>query len=385
MPRRKDPDSKRRSPSGMGSVSLRADNRYWARITLEDGSRKAYYGHTEGEVKDKLIKALADKQKGTLIAGRVPSLSDFASRYLTEVAKPKLKASTLLRYRQLLEKHTLPTLGKVKLSKLGPQHLQRLYNTKLAEGMAPRTVGHLHRCLHVALETALRWGYVSRNVCDLVDPPRVAKTEQQVFSIAQARRFLEVIQGDPLEAYYILALTTGLRAGELRALKWEAVDFEQQTVSVHRSVRRVYKMGWVESEPKTKSGWRMVPLIQPAIAALKSHRTKQLELRLQTGPLWQDSGRIFTNSVGKPLEDSNIARRSLRPLLEKAGLPQIRFHDLRHSAATTLLALGVEMRVISALLGHSGIAITADLYTHVLSETTKEAVNRLNTLFQTPQ
>ena len=383
MPRAKK-STKTRSPSGMGTISLRADNRWWSRITLDDGKRKAFYGHTEAEVREKLIKALGEKQKGTLISKRVPTLKEFIPEWLDEVARPKLKASTHLRYSQLFNKHILPSLGKHNLVKLSPQHLQRFYNDKLAAGLAPRTVGHMHRALRVSLETALRWGYVQRNVCNLVAPPRVSRADYQVFTPEQARRFLESIQGDPLEAYYILALTTGMRSGEIRGLRWDDLDMEKGIVTVKRSIRRVDNKGWVESEPKTKKSWRVIPLIQPAMVALHNHRARQLEQRLQMGPLWEEKNRVFCNSLGRPLEDQNIAQRSFKPLLRRAGLPDMRLHDLRHSAASMLLAFGVEMKTISEILGHSSLSITADLYTHVLSETTKEAVSRLNRLFKAP-
>ena len=290
MSRAKSP-TKGRAPSGLGTIGVRKDGRYWARISLDDGTRKAYYGRTEAEVREKLIKALGEKQKGTLVTEKIPSLSEFTARWLVDVAKPRLKASTHLRYTQLLDKHVLPTLGKVRLNKLTPQHLHRLYREKLAAGLAPRSVGHIHRVLHVALETALRWDLVSRNVCDLVDPPRVDRGEYQVLNPEQARRFLQAVQDDPLEAYYIVALTTGMRAGELRALRWSDLDMAQGTVTIRRSERRVYGLGWQETEPKTRSGWRVLPLIQPAITALHAHRARQLEQRLQMGALWQEGWR----------------------------------------------------------------------------------------------
>ncbi len=383
MPRRKNGPPKRNT-SGMGSIYHRQDGYWCAMLTLDDGRRKALYGHTEDEVRQKLIKALKEKQDGTLLTEKAPTLSDFVDHWLEDVAEPKLKASTYVRYVAALDCHVLPTLGKVRLDKLTPQHLNRLYRDKLAAGLAPRHVGHLHRVLHVALKTAVRWGYIIRNVCDLVDPPRVSKTEQQAFTPEQARQFLAAIEGDPMQAYYVVALTTGMRSGELRALRWEDADLEAGTITVHRSLRRVYRLGWVESEPKTRSGWRTIPLIRPAVDALKAHRAKQAETRLQMGPLWEDHGRVFTNNIGKPLEDTNIAQRSLRPLLAQAGLPQMRPHDLRHSCATVLKALGADLQVISSILGHSSIRITADLYTHVLSDSTKQAVERLNRLFKTP-
>ncbi len=190
---------------------------------------------------------------------------------------------------ELLQLHVLPILGKVQLQKLLPQHLQKLYNQKLEEGYAPQTVKHIHRVLHRALGDALRWQLVVRNVCDAVDPPRVPRKEMQALTGEQALQFLEAAAGDPLEALYVLALTTGMRQGELLGLKWTDLDLALGTV-------------------------------------------------------------------------------------------QVRFHDLRHSAASLLLSLGVHAKIVQELLGHSQIGLTLDTYSHVLPSLQEEAVNRLNTL-----
>ena len=202
----------------------------------------------------------------------------------------------------------------------------------------------------------------------------------KVLSGEQAQKFLEVAKDDPLEALYVLALTTGMRQGELLALKWEDIDFVHGTLQVRRTIARVAHKGFTISEPKTPKSRRSIQLAQMAIDALKRHRIRQRELRLLAGPAWSDQRWVFCNGVGNPIEATNMLRRSFRPLLTKAGLPIIRFHDLRHSVATLLLTAGIHPKIVQELLGHSQISLTLDTYSHVLPSLQEDAVNRLNVL-----
>jgi integrase len=280
-----------------------------------------------------------------------------------------------------MELRVLPLLGKVQLQKLLPQHLQKLYNQKLEEGYAPQTVKHIHRVLHRALGDALRWQLVVRNVCDAVHPPRVPKKEMlQALTGEQAQQFLEATAGDPLEALYVLALTTGMRQGELLGLKWVDLDLALGTLQVRRTITRLAKKGFSVSEPKTAKSRRKIHLTRLAIEVLKRHRLRQHEAKLAAGPAWDEQGWVFCNKVGRPIEVGNMIRRSFRRVLNKAGLPVIRFHDLRHSAASLLLSLGVHAKIVQELLGHSQISLTLDTYSHVLPSLQEEAVSRLNTL-----
>jgi integrase len=205
----------------------------------------------------------------------------------------------------------------------------------------------------------------------------------QTLTPEQAQKFLEAARDDPFEALYILAITTGMRQGELLGLKWQDIQLEQGKLQVRRSLARIGKQGFVTSEPKTKSSRRAIALATVAIEALKRHRIQQNERRLAAGPAWEDQDLVFCNLVGKPLEAGNLTRRSFRPLLEKAGAPKIRFHDLRHSAATLLLSMNVHPKIVQELLGHSSITITLDTYSHVLPSLQSEAVARFDTLLAT--
>jgi integrase len=369
-----------RRVKGEGSVYRRKDGRWVAAIPLEDGKKKFIYCKKQSEALKALQLATQAKMQGALIATGDQILSVFLTSWLQDTAQHAVREKTYISYRQLIELHVLPLLGKVKLQKLGPQHLQRLYNTKHEEGYSPQTIQHIHRLLHRALKDAVRWNLVPRNVCDLVDTPRVPKKEMQTLTPEQAQQFLDAARGDPLEALYVLALNTGMREGELLALQWKDIDFKRGKLQVKRKIMRLPKKGFVISEPKTARSKRSIPLAPLTLEALKQHRLRQYEQRQEAGPLWDEQDLVFCNSMGRPIEVGNMLRRSFRPLLAKAGLPQIRFHDLRHSCATLLLTMEVHPKVVQERLGHSQISVTLDMYSHVLPTIQEDATRRLETL-----
>ncbi len=365
---------------GEGSVYQRADGRWVAVIPLEDGKKKFIYRKKQSEALKELQLANQAKMQGTFVTTGDQTLNIFLTSWLQDTIQHNVRPKTYIRYCQLITLHILPALGKIQLQKLSPQHLQKLYNTKRQEGYAPQTVQHIHRVLHRALNDALRWNLVARNTCNLIDTPRVPRKEMQVLTGEQAQQFLETAKGDPLEALYLLALTTGMRQGEILALQWKDIDFTHGILQVRRTISRLPKQGFQVSEPKTPKSRRSIHLAPTTLDALKLHRVRQHEQRLAAGPEWDEQGWIFCNTLGRPVEVGNMMRRSFRPILAKAGLPRIRFHDLRHSCATLLLSLGVHPKVVQERLGHSQIAVTLDTYSHVLPHLQEEAANRLDIL-----
>ncbi|GCF11814.1 tyrosine-type recombinase/integrase [Dictyobacter arantiisoli] len=367
--------------NGEGTVYQRKDGRWVATITIEQGKRKYLYFKTQKEA----IKAAREtnnlKDQGLLLTGEDQTIELFLRTWLEDTAQPRLRERTYIRYRGLIENHIIPAIGKVKLQKLMPQHLQRLYNEKRKEGYAPQTIKHIHRVLHRAFHDALRWSLITHNVCDAVDAPRVPRHEMQVLNVEQAQKLLQIAREDPFEAVYVLALTTGMRQGELLGLKWEDISLDGGKLQVRRTIARVGKLGFITNEPKTPRSRRSIYLADLAIEALKRHRAHQYELRLSAGPAWEDQGWVFCNQIGRPVEAGNLMRRSFKPLLKKADVPDIRFHDLRHSAATLLLSMDVHPKIVQELLGHSNISMTLDTYSHVLPSLQEQAVTRLNTLF----
>lgn len=361
-----------------GTIYRRKDGRWVAIVTLDAGRRKCFYGATQRIVRDKLSAARRAIDDGLPVASDRQKVGKYLDRWLVEIARPSVRPSTYVRYQQLAA-HVIRGVGHLPLVKLSPLDLQGLY-AQLGQQLAPRTVGHCHRVLHKALADAFRFGLVHRNVCDVVRPPKVARAEMHVLDGDQARALLVAAAGDPLEALYVLALHAGLRSGELLALKWADVDLDAGRLSVKRTVRHMIGLGAVEGEPKSARSRRNVLLTPLTIAALRRHRTRQAAQRLRAS-YWDDLDLIFTNEVGRHVQANNMRLRSFLPLLNRAGVPAIRFHDLRHSCATLLLLSGVHAKVVSEILGHSNIGLTLETYSHVLPSMQADAVAKMEALF----
>jgi integrase len=374
--------SKRRD-KGEGTVFQRPDGRWEGCVDLgwADGKRqrRSIYGRTKKEALAKLSQMQRQAAEGTLVVSERTTVEQFCASWL-EAIRPSLRPGTWRRYEQYVRVHTVPTLGRVPLTKLTPQHLQQLYAARLAAGASAQSVVHLHRMLHRALSQAVKWGLISRNIAALVDPPRVERVEFEPLTAEEAGRLLDAAKGDRLEALYVLALTTGLRRGELLGLRWQDIDLDARVLHVRRSLQIDEDGKWRSGDPKTKRSRRPVLLVDMAVEALKQHRQHQDHERKVAGELWKDSTLVFSNTVGGPIWGEDLLKRSFYPLLQRAGLRRVRFHDLRHSTATLLLTCGVHPKIVSEILGHSRISITMDLYTHVSEDMQREAVDRLQEL-----
>jgi integrase len=363
-----------------GSIYHRKDGRWAASISLEGGKRKTFYGKTRREVQEQLKTALHQQQQGTLMASSRQTVEQFLTHWLEQVHKPTIRIRTYLRYQQHLRVHILPGLGRYQLQKLSPQHVQAFYTLKLEEGLSARTVSAFHSLLHKALDTAVRWNLLSRNVCDAVSPPRPKRREIRTFTPEQAQQLLEAVSNHRLKILFILALATGMRLGELLGLKWE--DISDGTLQVRRTLYYINKVGFEEAEPKTEKSRRNIILPAFVVEELKQHRIRQLEERLKAGESWKEHNLVICTVTGYYISPGDISAKLLRSILRKAGLPRIRFHDLRHSAATLLLSMGVHPKVVQELLGHSQISMTMDIYSHVLPSMQKEAMEKINSVLQ---
>ncbi len=382
--------SKRVRGNGEGSVYQRKEDKMWvASITLEGGKRKVFYGKTKKEASEKLRTALFERQQGTLVTAPQQTVSQYLEHWLEYIIKPTIRPRSHERYEEIVRLHIVPILGKLKLQEITPQHVQTLQSKKLGEGLSRTTVAAIHGMLHKALEDAVRLGLVVRNVCDAVSPPRKQHKEIKPLTPDQARKLLEAAKGHPQEALFVLALATGMRRGELLGLKWQDIDFAQGVLHVRRVLSRTpTKMGretgdrYVEAETKTERSRRSIVVASFALEALKQHRVRQQEARRLAGDAWQDHDYVFCTPLGTHLNPGHSVLVQLKILLEKAGLPDIRFHDLRHSAATLLLSMGVHPKVVQEILGHSEISMTMDIYSHVLPTMQKDAMEKLNKAFQ---
>jgi integrase len=380
----------KRRGNGEGSITQRKNGTWEAKITLEDGRRKSIYGKTRKEVQEKLKIALREQQQGTLVTTPQQKLEQFLHSWLEDTQKHSVRPRTYERYEEIVRLHIIPELGHHYVQKLTAQQVEAFYARKMREGYKPVTVASFHNVLHKALTTAVRWNLVSRNVCDLVAPPRGEEFEIQPLNLEQIRKLLAaaVVRGYPIEGLLTLALATGMRRGELLGLKWQDIDFATSTLHVRRIMTRVpsklkteESKGYVEANTKTKKSRRSILIAPFALTALQRHREAQEEVKKKAGRLWQEHDLVFCTSVGTPLNPDRV-RVPFKELLKEAGLPDIRFHDLRHSAATLLLAMGIHPKITQEMLGHSNIAMTMDVYSHVLPGMQQEAIDRLNEVME---
>lgn len=373
----------KRRGHGEGSIYQRKDGRWAASISLENRRRKYFYGDTRREVQEKLKIALREQQQGMLAASPQQTLKAYLEQWLEQVYRPTIKPLTYQQCRSAVYHHLIPALGSTPLQKLTAAQVQRLCTQKLDEGLAPRTVAVIHAMLQRALENAVKWGLVSRNVAKLVTLPRVERYNAQTLTSEQAMKLLEVARSSRIETLLLMAITTGMRQGELLALRWSDIDFDQGIVFVRRTVARITGRGHVESEPKTTSSRRRIVLPAVTLQALKDHQQRQEQIRSKLGDKWHEQGLVFAGRYGRYLHTASLAK-TLNRLLAQAGLPHMRFHDLRHSAATILLAAGVHPKMVQELLGHSTIAMTMDIYSHVLPPMQQEVANKMDGLFKHP-
>ncbi len=291
-----------------------------------------------------------------------------------------LRPRTFRRYCEYVRLHIVPTLGGVRLASLDSRQIQLLYSKKIAQGLSPMSVLHIHRVLRRALGQAERWGLVATNAAQLADAPRPERVEMTTLSPEEARRFLLAASRDRLEALYVLAITTGMRQGELLGLRWHDVDLEQRSIRVTGSLQYVPGKGLSVATPKTRRSRRHVLLSEVATEALDHHRTVQ-GMELANSATWEDHDLVFPNRCGRPMYATNMLNRSFAVILKAAGIPRIRFHDLRHTAATLLLGKGIHPKVVSEMLGHANTSMTLDVYSHATPTMQRQAATAFDQIF----
>ncbi|MGI9058097.1 MAG: tyrosine-type recombinase/integrase [Ktedonobacteraceae bacterium] len=371
---------KNRRGHNEGSVYYVPERDRWiAEISMGPGKRKKFYCKTKQEALRKKNEALRELEQGTLATGPQQKLKGYLEDWIENVHGDGLRISTYENYKKLI-KYIVADLGEVWLQKLTPEQVRRFYTKKSKDGLASKTINSIHGVLHGALENAVRWGMVSRNVCDLVDPPRVVSREVVPLSVEQARRLVKHVEGHRLEVLLAMAVVTGMRRGELLALRWSDIDFDRSRLLVLHSVDFIAKHGYVLGEPKTASGKRVISLPTFLIGMLKKQQSRQLEYR-KTVDNWRSLDLVFPNLSGGYTHPNHMGDL-FRKLLKKAELPPIHFHDLRHSAASILLCMGVNIKVIQELLGHSDISITLRTYSHLLPTMQQEVVEAWNDVFK---
>jgi integrase len=340
-----------------------------------------------------LVDLLGERNRGTYIEPSTLTVGEFLlDQWLParqRRGKRPLRASTAETYRHFITGYILPHLDKVRLQQVTPELLEWLYD-ELAErgartrktpdgqprGLAPKTVRHVHTLLHSAFDYARRRRYLANNPADIADAPAVPRGEPRVWSPQQVRTFLAAIQGDRLEALWVLMAMTGLRRGELLGLPWHAVDLHHGYLVVVQTNILLDGVPTIVPQAKTAASRRQIALDPVTVAALRGHQERQHQERAAWGDAWTESGLVFTLDNGQPLHPGRVTRQ-FRRLVDRLGLPPLSPHGLRHSHATAGLEAGVDLRVVSARLGHASTAITSDLYQHVLPPMDRDAADRI--------
>lgn len=355
----------------MGSIYQRADGRWVSVLSLgtENGRRvrRAFYGRDRPAVKAKLRQAQRLYEQGIVPAPDRLTVGLYLREWLAGAA-PSIRPRTFVGYEGDIRLHLEPALGAIPLTKLTPSDIRRFVADKLT-AQSPRSVARMVTTLRIALSQAVRDDFVPRNVAAVAGAPRIVRHEQRALTAEEVRVFLAAAKGDRLFALYVLAIGTGMRRAELLGLRWEDIGDGQLSIR-HGHQRLAGKDSLVE--PKSDRSRRTVAISPTVAQALRKLQQRQREERLAAGRDWQTSGLVFTRSDGYPLEPSSVTRAFERRA-EAAGLGHVRLHDLRHTAATLLLAGGVPMRVVAEMLGHSTTALTADTYSHVTLGQTAEA------------
>jgi integrase len=357
----------KRRIKGEGSVYRRKDGRCMGEYVDANEKKRYVSGKTKAEVRQKLRKLLEDRDKGIAYDSENLTVEKYMDRWLESI-KDKVRPGTYKPYEAIVRLHVKPTLGRTKLDKLNAMQLERLYGQKLDAGLSARRVRYIHVTIRKALKDAVRLQLLSRNVADAAIPPRQVKSEIEPLTQEQLRALLDAARDDKLHTLYVLAITTGMRQGELLGLMWKDIDLEAGTLKVSRSVYE-----GIVSPPKTNAGRRTIRLSKLAVAALRTHR---VDVANQSERI---SEWVFPNANGSPIGHQNLHNRSWKPLLKRAGLPHsVRFHDLRHSCISLLLARGIPIKVVSEMAGHADVSITLSVYGHVLPDMQSAAADGID-------
>lgn len=351
-----------------------------------DGGRRQARHTVHGSKKAadaKLRELLRAVETGGYVAPVADTVGTLLEKWLTSYVASNTSPRTQRDYSYIARHYLSPALGGIPLTRLRPEHVQKLYADMLNRGLSSRTVTHTHRILFEALKHAVKWRLLARNVCEAVDPPRTERKPMRSLDTDGASHFLKAAATSRYHDVFFVALHTGLRRSELMALKWSAVDVELSELSVVAGLHRLAGQGLVLLPTKTARSRRRVSLTAEARDLLRTLRVRQAEQRLALGPAWHDEGFVFTTGDGHPLDPEKVTH-AFTAIVRSAGLTGVRLHDLRHTHASLMLKAGVHPKVVSERLGHASVSITLDVYSHVLPGLQEDAVDRFSKLLARP-
>ena len=365
-----------------GSIHRRKDGRWEARVFIDYGpdgrpNRKSIYGKTRQSVAKQMIPVQRDVQQGIAPTDDRVTITQYLANWL-ETVREKNEEATYVSYKGTVDLYIVPIIGRTKLAKLTPADVDRM----MTAAPTVKTGNYARRVLRIALNRAIKRGEVYRNAAALTDNRRTEKHEARFLTLAEAKTLRNRVADDPLEALYTVALALGLRKGEALGLQWRDVDLDTAQLTVRQQIQRSrVTKGLVAKETKNHQ-IRTLDMPAFAVAALRRHRTRQWEARLRVGARWQETDYVFTTSIGTPIDASNLTTK-FHAMLDKAELPRLRWHELRHSAASLMLAQGASMQEVQAMMGHSQISVTMDYYAHLMPGALKGVADRMDAAFAT--
>jgi integrase len=384
--------------NGEGTMSRRKDGSgktigWRAAVTIgenEDGTQKRRWisGKTQGEVQEKLRALQSDLHQGTLADTDRMTVDDFLKQWVAHKEREGLKPNTVQSYRDTINRYVTPKIGRVKLEKLRPLDIEHMLTALRGDGKSAALLAYSLRVLKMALQQAVRWQMLPRNVADSVKPPKIERQEMQVWTRQQVKAFLDVTEDHPLHAAFYLALMTGMRRGELVGLKWEDMDLDRARLTVKNNLVEVIgapvegktrlnrptasSVRLEVSTPKSKASRRTIVLSKGTVEKLRQQRARQEVWRRDAAEAWTAQGFVFTTAIGTPVWPSALAK-AFAALLERSEVPSIRFHDMRHTAASLMISMGIPPKTVSERLGHSDVAFTLRTYTHLYDAQREEA------------
>jgi len=377
----------KRNANGLPSIRQRKDGSWEARITLgyDPGTgkqiQKSIYGKTQAEVRKKSSKALFSIDEGKYLESSKLTISEWLEIWLSEYAQNAVKFTTYESYVQISKTHICPKLGALRLSEISPLAIQSFYNQLSADGLSPKTVKNVHGVLRRALQQAVSNRDLPSNPVDSCVLPKTPKKEMNVLDESDMARFLKEISGNRHETLFILALFSGMRQSEILGLKWDCVDFDDETIIVKQQLSKPKKDGEHILTSVKNNEVRAIAIAPSVFVLLAVHKEKQAEMRLSAEEYWVDDNFVFTNDRGGHLTHSNIYKR-FKGILSKIGINDVRFHDLRHSYATAALQSGSNIKALQKNLGHHSAGFTLATYAHVTKKGDRDSAMRMEAFIQ---
>lgn len=380
--------------NGEGSVCRRPDGRWQGSITIgrDDRGRlirKYFYGKTRKETSEKLNRAIEELRDNRFInKSDNPTVEQWCHEWLWSYKRNSVKQKTFDQYETILRTHIIPDIGDIRLADLKTMHIQRIINKMYDSGLSHRTIEVMKIVMHAALKQAQRNKLVGENVCENVVLPRKQPKRIRVLNEDEQTKLIAALKDNYIGRGLLFALYTGMRRGEVLALKWSDYDKNEKTISITKALSRVRtynkngnKTMLTVTTPKTDTSIRTVPLIDKAVELLAEHKRKQERYMELVGDYYTDNDLIFSSSRGDYLDPGNFNRK-LNKTVKKIGIPRISPHVLRHSFATRGLEAEVSLKAMQELLGHSSITVTGDIYTHILKEQKRKEISKLNDVFK---